>query len=560
MNRFLFATARGQRGVGAALVACVGLVLGAARQASAAATPNVSMAIEAPEGPILPGEAHLYRVTVANAGTAPTDKLVVEVNVPEGTEVNLPEGGTCAPQNCAYSNWARFGSVISWNLSPIPPGGATTVQFRGVVQNSAQFPPPVAGSTLPVEGLVRNAGTKLAQASSSVETQAQPRTFDVAVTGPTEAASGELVTYDIHLSNLGTGAEAGLLSVSLPSGVQPIAATKGAKLSGQLVSWELDAVAGSSSEVRSVQVKVAAAATTATLLKVRASLTSDTQEADSTAEMLTRIGSAAVTAKLSVAPRPVQPGAVAVYKLDVTNRGTMAVEKFSVVADVPHGAKVNKPALAGVCAPQNCAFGNFATHGSRITWQIASLPAGASTQLQFPATVDATRAPLAALMTVEGRVNLPFGGRARDTGVVGTNANLVAAGPLVALTPKPRTAPPKPPASTQLVSTSVQTSADDDPELAPPEDDFVEDDTPKAASPAPATSGPNVTAAPAKEPSRPATRPKAPKQRVAALAWSRYCKAKWKHRQLDARCMLRWKKRTDYQLRKAWIEGSKPKK
>lgn len=510
----------------------------------AAATPSVALAVTAPEGPLLPGEFHLYRVVVTNRDpVTPTGELTVEVNVPQNVAVNTPnQQGKCSPAVCYGSYWAHYGGLVRWTVASIPGGGTQVFQFRGQIENSTTYPPPAAGAVIPVDAVVKSGAVKIAEATTSFGAQHTARTFELAVVGPTEAKPGQVVTYELRYSNVGASTAGGQLSLPVPSGVEVVAASKGAKLSGPSLTWALESSGPGASQAHTVQLRVGEKFTQFTPFKVQPRITTEVQQAPSSAEMVTIVGPVLpVKLSLAVAPSPVAAGGVAVYKLEVTNQSpTASTGDFYAWLTAPHRTVLNQPQAGGKCYPNDCYGSYTAGHSNYVAWPVKSLAPGAVVELQVPATVlkpkkSAAPPPLGSLMVTEAATTLNTSQRVRHVSVVGTSANMVAALPAVNLgsQSEPVASAPSQESNSPPPSTAVN--------MTPPAAPFIEELERQGA-------------AKSKEPAR------TPAQRNAAVAWSRYCVAKWTKKQWDERCQRRWQRRADWNAQKAWWSRHRAKK
>lgn len=416
-------------------LAAGGLVPSGAR----AANPEVALFVEAPAGPMTPGDGLVYKLHVANRSpTTPTPKLVLEANIPQYMFVNRPPEGKCIPKRCDSKYVARFGGTVQWSIPPLAPGAAVVHELRTGVDNSAEFPPPPDGSKVPLEVTVKSGAVKVASATSTVVVEVAPPTLDLTVTGTTRAEAGSALDYTFRYGNGGHTAANATLRVPLPPKTSVLLASKGAVMKGDTLEWDLGRLPAGYSDQRSLRLFLDAQAATATLFPIHAELRGSAQKSATYAELVTLVGKALPLAiTTSTTPDPAAPGGVVLYKVDVTNRSPNApTGAFTLQASIPRDTSVNRP-QGGKCSPNRCDSSYRAGYGTNIYWKLNSLAPGATTSVQFAAVVDkpadAAPPPNGTILVNEVRANVDGTVRVPISVAVGTPSTLGKGAPLVAL-------------------------------------------------------------------------------------------------------------------------------
>lgn len=522
----------------------------AAHGVALAATPAISLLLEGPPAPLVPGSSVVYRVHVVNPNpTTATGALTVEANIPQHVKVWATTwGGYCDPGRCNNPGGGRYGNVVRWKIADLEPRASTVLEFSALIDNTAENPPPAAGTAITLEAIVKSGAVKAAGASTSALVQPQQAAFDLTVTGSTQAAPGGELEYTFRYGNTGADAENAILRVPLPSGVSVVLASTGAERKGSAVEWNLGSLAAGHSDWRKLRLKLDAKADEGTIFLLEPELRSPGEKIARRATAATLVRkNVPLDLRFSVAPDPAEAGATLVYKLDVTNQSPNSpTGEFTIHAAIPAHVHVTSATAKGYCEPNRCMNPGGGRHGNNVVWKVASLAPGATVALQFTGNVekpsDAAPPPNGTIVRSEATAFVFGGVRSNSSLALGnaaTTGNGRALAPLGAA-PVAQTAQPaaSPPASIEAPPTTI----------AAPTEEFVEDEEVEAAAVAPD--------------------PKAKETKVKAAAsvkargdgrwdksrkvWTKYCVKKWEKREWDKRCMKRWRNHRDWAKRKAW--------
>jgi uncharacterized repeat protein (TIGR01451 family) len=515
---------------------------------AAAATPEVTLVLEGPPGPLVPGSTIVYRVHVANPNaTTPTGALTVEANIPQHVKVWATTwDGLCDPVRCGSTGGGRFGNVVRWKVKQLEPKASTVLEFSALVDNTAENPPPAPGTVITLDAIVKAGAVKAAGASTSAVVQAQEPPFDLAVSGTTRAAPGGELEYTFRYGNASAAAATGVLHVAIPAGTSVVSASTGAEQKGSAVEWNLGSLPAGRSDWRKLRLKLDAKAKEGSIFLIEPELRGPAKTARRASAATLVALTSPLAIDLSVAPDPAQPGGTLVYKLELTNQSPSSpTGAFIAHAAIPENVHVSSATAGGLCDPIRCgSSGLGGRQGNNVVWKVASLAPSATVELQFTATVDkpsdAAPPPNGTIVRTEATAFVFGGARANLSLAVGTAAtagNGRALAPLAGA-PVAQASPPAP-ATPEAISEPPAT-------IPPPAEEFVEEE--EEAEVAAATPDPKAKDKPAK-PVKVRHDVRWDKSRK---VWNKYCSAKWQKREWDKRCMKRWRMHRDWAKRKAW--------
>jgi uncharacterized repeat protein (TIGR01451 family) len=516
---------------------------------ASAATPQVSLEIEGPPGPLVPGSTIVYRVHVANPNpTTPTGELTVEANIPQYVKVwSATWSGYCDPVRCNNPGGGRFGNVVRWSIKTLEPKASTVLEISALVDNTAENPPPAPGTVIALDAIVKAGAVKAAGASTSAVVQLQ-KSLDLTVTGATRAAPGGELEYTFRYGNPSAAATNAVLHVPIPAGTSVVSASTGAERKGSAVEWNLGSLPAGRSDWRKLRLKLDAKAKEGSFFLIEPELRGTALKSARRATAATLVATTSpLTLSLGVTPDPAQPGGTLVYKLEITNDSPSSpTGEFTVLAAIPSDVHVTSATAGGYCDPHRCNNpGLGGRQGNHVLWKVASLTPGATVALQFTATVDkpsdAAPPPNGTIVSTEATAFVFGGVRANLSLAVGTAAtagNGKALAPLGEAAPVAQASPP--------AASPPESIAEPAATIPPPAEEFVEDDDEPAAVAVAADAKTKDKASKNQKPRRDVRWDKTRK------VWNKYCVAKWEKREWDKRCMKRWRNHRDWAKRKAW--------
>ena len=358
--------------------------------------------------PVRPGELVDARLTVTNTGTTELLAVEAEVFLPEalqnfGTNLTTDATATCVGDQ--FTTTCSTRERLVFTVGTLPAGAGVTLSLPPVVAGSA-----TAGRlfTFNARAQETNGTTAAARASVRVEDNRLELTLDddVEPIGP-----GGLLTYRLSYGNpTTTAAQATMLRLPLPAGVQFVGASDGGSLNAQsgVVEWNLATVSPTQGGRRAVVVEVDDAAIDGAVIGAEATIEDGTgRRTRATTE--TRV-EADVPLNLSLAlnPDPVRPGETVDARLTVTNTGTtelLAVEAEVFLPEALQNFGTDLTTGAGA----TCVGDQFTTTCStreRLVFTVGTLQAGAGVTLSLP--------PVMAGNAAAGRL-FTFNARARET-------------------------------------------------------------------------------------------------------------------------------------------------
>jgi len=203
--------------------------------------PQLTLALDAP-ATTSPGTPLPYLLTITNVGNATASRATASILFPDGSTgsmliTNLAPGETLT-------------GTLQWNVPAIPTRGASETpsayQARLVAEDGRTLTSQVTLVWLDAQG------TPLGQVAQSASTVEQVPILTLAAAAPATVRPGELVTLDLTIQNVGSGASGPLtVRVGNPDG-QSTSATAPALPAGQTsvlhTTWAVPTFAKSSTE------------------------------------------------------------------------------------------------------------------------------------------------------------------------------------------------------------------------------------------------------------------------------------------------------------------------
>jgi len=258
---------------------------------------------------VLPGDTLTYTLEYKNTGTDEATGVKLEDRLPgEVTFVSASGGGTLS------------GSVVSWDLGSISPGGTPGSVFVKVEVNS----PLTNGTKLQNVASIQSNEVPGVAALVEVVVHSTPVLKLTKAPSATQVNPGDSLTYTIEYRNAGTDVATGVkLEDHLPGSVTFVSASGGATESGGIVNWDLGSIpAGAAAGSVFVKVKVNSPITDGTVVQNLASIHSNETQPVSTGTDVTVLSHPRLGLIKTAARDHVKPGEELVYTIEYQNSGT----------------------------------------------------------------------------------------------------------------------------------------------------------------------------------------------------------------------------------------------
>ncbi len=303
-------------------------------------------------GPALvkPGDTITYTLQVSNLGPGRAHQVVVTDSLPPAAQfVDAVPAGSLS------------GTRLTWTMGNLQAGASQNYTVRVVA--------PVASGVVNV-GLVsaRTGDPAPGNNRSAVFTQIAQADVAVGKTGPATVNAGDIVTYTVSVSNVGTADATGVVVTdTLPSNATFLDATGSPTQNGNVLSWPAQTLAAGGSV--NYTVRVTAPVTAATLVNAAAAIstTSDANPGNNWARVTTTVVPIADLEVTKSGPATVNAGGNVTYTLTISNKGPSPAANVVLSDTLPANN-------AGFVS----ASGNFTRVGNAVTWNLGTLSAGGS--------------------------------------------------------------------------------------------------------------------------------------------------------------------------------------
>jgi uncharacterized repeat protein (TIGR01451 family) len=331
------------------------------------------------------GEVLTYTIDYANNGDEPLQYTWVWDEVPTG--VSIVSSSIDPSSDPDETTDTR----VAWNLDSIQPGSSDTLTFSVLVDGNGQD---LADGTSLVNnaffGISPGGLPQRAALTSTVTTDVHAPTISITKTDGTDtAAPGDLLTYEVRVTNSGTNPATGVaITDVLPSDVTLAGSvTPSPDSVGQTLVWNDVTISPGNPFIATIPVRVASDAEDDTVLENTATVSYRNPAGhtypDKTATDTTTVGIPSTELALTKTAEdlngpPVGVGDAILYTLQVTNTGTFTAYNVVVTDDLPD--LVTCQAVSGDSAPGGCA--------DPLKWTIPSLAQGATASLYITVTID----------------------------------------------------------------------------------------------------------------------------------------------------------------------------
>ena len=355
-------------------------------------------------------EPAVYTVTVSNEGTSTAKSVTVTDTLPATVSY---VSATPAPASVV-------GQVLTWDLGDLAVGASTVITITvnpdatsGTSTNAA------AAITTSQEG-----GQGSANNSTSCDSTFKGPDIAVATTCPVDMIAGEPASYTVTVDNVGTATAKGVvLTDALPAGVTfDSASTAPDTVVGQTLTWNLGDIAAGGSVT--ITINVTPTATSGLGTNSVSATTTSTEGGAAASNNANTCASNFLAPDIQVqksCPADLIAGTQGTYTVTIANVGTSPAKGLT----------------AGDVLPDEVAFVSATPSptsavGQSLSWNLADLPAGASTTITIVVDVTAvsgtaTNTATAATTSVEGGSGAANNANACDSDVLSANVFLDAA-------------------------------------------------------------------------------------------------------------------------------------
>ncbi|KAA5544356.1 hypothetical protein FYK55_08385 [Roseiconus nitratireducens] len=307
--------------------------LAADQTAVASELPGIRVVTHGPSSVII-RQTHEFEIRVENRGSIDAAGVMVRALVPDWAEVR----GQTASRGSVENRTEDSGDRLVWSIDSLPAGTSERMFVRLRAQRSGKHGLDVDWTLVPQKSI------------ATIEVR-EPK-LDLLIEGPEEVVYGESQTYKVRVLNPGDGMAPNVVFTLSPDSPTPQTQRIGNIPSGKEAQFEVELTAQDLGD-----------------LKIHGLASGDLglrAEADKTI----RVSAAELEAVLS-GPALQYQNTDAVYHLEVINHGSAASKNIEANLALPVGVKY----LGGIDTAKQ--------RGTRLTWTIESLPAGATRDYEF---------------------------------------------------------------------------------------------------------------------------------------------------------------------------------
>ena len=310
------------------------------------------------------GDQYVLTIEFGNSGNENASNVEITATVPpESTFGSATGGGNYSNGKVTWSALslaAGSNGSVSVTLSvPGPEPDGLVLPHASAI--SATGVPPLAGNLVPVT----------IQSSPAFQLTKTPSAPIV--------NAGSLISYEITYFNAGTDAASNVVIIdTIPTNTSLVSASANAVDNGDYVSWDLGTVPAKSGGTLSLTLQVQSPLMNGTVVSNHAEITSvGTPPLSASGTFIVSSAPVLELIKSSTPQSSVQAGSQVSYSLKVTNSGNDAATRVLVSDNLPAGATV-------VAVGQE---GQYDPNSKSVNWNISSLVAGASVELQYSVAI-----------------------------------------------------------------------------------------------------------------------------------------------------------------------------
>ncbi|MCC9599836.1 DUF11 domain-containing protein [Stieleria sp. JC731] len=308
--------------------------------AVASELPGIRVVTQGPRRLII-RQTEVFEIRVENRGSIDAEGVMVRTSVPDWADLKGQSAsrGQLDPPN--HLNNRR----LVWALDRLPAGSNETMYVRLQALQSGSHELDVDWTLVPQKSVAK------------VEVR-EPK-LDLVIEGPEDVVYGESQTYKVRVLNPGDGIAPNVVFTLSPNSPTPQTQRIGNIPSGKEAQFEVELTAQDLGD-----------------LKIHGFAAGDLglkSEAEKTIKVL-----AAELEAVLVGPELKYQNTDAIYQLQLTNKGTATSKNVQASLGLPPGTRY----VDGI--------NEAVKRGNKLTWQIESLPPGATREYEFTCNMTAT--------------------------------------------------------------------------------------------------------------------------------------------------------------------------
>lgn len=304
-----------------------------------------------------------------------TDFAEIPVYMPLAVDFSsAPLDGT-APMTVTFANLSQGANAFSWNFGD----GSSDVTDQNPIHIYTE--PGIYSVSLRAWHSDRPDEAQTVTKTNYIIVEPSPANLNISTTASPwpSVVAGENLTYTIDYSNTGgQAANDAAIHSALAANTTFVSATNGGTLSGNTVSWVIgDVAAGTSGSIQVVVNVALGLENGSSILSPECVIESSSNLPKHSSPYASQVSSQTVlTISNTASPDPVQNGSNLTYTLNYANTGTQDATGVVIEEAIPANTSFVSATDGGT------------NDSGTLTWNIGSLPAGASGSVQFVVYVD----------------------------------------------------------------------------------------------------------------------------------------------------------------------------
>jgi len=341
--------------------------------ASASSTSQVSIAPQlvlnkTAQSPIITtGEQLTYTISYSNAGNDVATNVVLSDELPTDTTfVSASVGGV-------YNSMT---GKVTWQLPDIQPNDGGSVTLTVMLSNGL-----LSGQRINNIASISADNTPPVSASVATEVNVTPVLTVVKTADKSVVQAGGTLNYTLTLANTGNAAATGVTLLdhlpSITGGAQPVFSGSGVyDPAAHQISWDIGTVGVGEVQTYTVQLAIPSPLADGTIVDNEASVSSNELPQQSTHQLTTVSSAPQLEIGKTADQNPVLANGALTYTISYANNGSDDAVNVVLTENIPvHTGFVS-------------ASGSYSQSGDILSWNLGTLPAGASGSVTLTVLVD----------------------------------------------------------------------------------------------------------------------------------------------------------------------------